>query len=215
MDKEKLEQLEEIRSRYEARLDGSSSSGNWGHVGRPGHRGGSAPGGGGAFRFTYKKERAGGRKYTSWAQERKHAKDMIRDAAKSVRDAEKTGNAKKIERAQRALDRANKHASKINMNQKSADETKRGLKGYQVVNVNDPKASKNILKDPERGKRVTETRATGISGTKEAIETAYPNRIKDGQKTVNGKRGGQPKKTKAQKKAEEEWEEAQKWIPFS
>lgn len=207
MDKEKLERLEEIRSRYEARLDGSSSSGNWGHVGRPGQRGGSAPGGGGAFRMTYKKARKGGEEYTSHAKERKKAQVKISKARTKLAEAKKSGNEKKITQAEKRLDRANKHASKINMNQKSADETKRGKKGYEVVNNYDPKASKNILNDPARGKRATETRAVGVKGTKEAIEKAFPNRIKDGQKTVNGKRGG---KVKQSKKPQEEEE----WIPL-
>jgi hypothetical protein len=199
MDKEKLEQLEEIRSRYEARLDGSSSSGNWGHVGRPGHKGGSAPGGGGAFRLTYKNERAGGKKYTSQAKQRKEAQTAINDAKSGLKDAIDSGDKAAIAREQKRLKRAEKHASKINMNQK----TRGSLNNY------DPEASKNILADKTgRGAPATETRTTGVNGTREAIEYTYPKRIKDGQKTVNGKRGGQVKKSKKAQKEEEEW------IPF-
>lgn len=38
--------------RYMERLDGGPGSGNWGHVGRPGKRGGSGEGGGKAYRLT-------------------------------------------------------------------------------------------------------------------------------------------------------------------
>ena len=185
MDKEKLEQLEEIRSRYEARLDGSSSSGNWGHVGRPGKKGGSAPGGGSAFRLTFKKERKNGEMYTSQAKQRKEALGKVSKAKKQLAKAQKSGNEKKVAQAEKRLDKANKHASKINTKQK----TRASLHNY------DPEASKNILKDTKgRGRMVTESRTTGVRGTKEAIEYTYPNRIKDGAKTTTGKRSGKAKK---------------------
>lgn len=165
-----LEQVEDIRNRMNSRMDGGPGSGNWGHVGRPGERGGSEAGGGNAFRLL----KTSAMKYTSQAK-------MRDDAKKAYTAAQKSGNAK-------AIARAKKHMSGINMNVKSADKSKAGKAGYHVVKNIDVNASRNILKDPNRGTRARESTVSKIKGTREGVRFAFPKRItRGGDKSRKGK----------------------------
>ncbi len=173
-----LNTIEAIRSdhRRRTRADGSASSGNWGHVGRPGQVGGSQKGGGSAFRML--KTSAG--KYTSQAK-------MRDDAKKAYRAAMESGN-------QKSIDRILKRMSKINMNVKTADVTKEKKPGYDFVRRIDINASRNILKDENRGKPAWETSVTKAKGTNEAIRYAFPKRVVRG---GNGSKGGKTKVSNA------------------
>ena len=97
-----LEQVEDIRNRMNRRMDGGPGSGNWGHVGRPGERGGSEAGGGNAFRLL----KTSAMKYTSQAK-------MRNDAKKAYTAALKSGNAKAIARANRGARARESTVSKI------------------------------------------------------------------------------------------------------
>lgn len=180
MEAKKLKQVEVIRKglRNRQRNDGSESSGNWGHVGRPGKKGGSAKGGGSAFRLT--KTVSG--KYTSQARIRD-------DTKKAYRAAVNSGNEKMAERIKKRME-------KINMTTKSADVSKVGKKGYSVVKRIDKDASRNILADKKRGKTARESTVTKAAGTKEAIQFAFPNRtIRGG----SGAHGGKTAEVKSKK----------------
>ncbi len=124
-------------TQYGVRIDGGAGSGNWGHVGRPGEVGGSATGGGLAFRgestLKWMKNDIG--KYTSQAKIRNY-----------LISKQKSGSPR-----MQAI--AAKRASHYNMEQKS----------YRNITKYDPNASKNILKDAKQGKISTKA---GIQGTK-------------------------------------------------
>lgn len=165
------EKIEAIRKGLERRMnsDGGHGSGNWGHVGVPGERGGSAPGGGLGFRMF----KTTAKKFTSQAKIRKEVKNLYTKAKQS-------GNKK-------AIARIEKRMSRVNMNQKSADKRNAGKAGYQVVKKVDPDASRNILRDPKRGKTARESTVSKVKGTRETIRYTFPNRITRG---GSGARGG-------------------------
>ena len=175
-----LETIDSIRKRNDAlrrtRADGGAGSGNWGHVGRPGKRGGSQKGGGEAFRIkkSVTRRKITTAEYTSQAR--------IRDDTKwQLKKAQNSGNTKLAAKIEKRM-------SKMNMNVKSADVSKRGKKGYQVVNNIDLNASRNILADKKgRGKKARENSLMKATGTKEAIEYTFPHRTTRG---GSGSRGG-------------------------
>lgn len=173
METRTLRKVETIRKSLKRRRreDGGEGSGNWGHVGVPGHKGGSAPGGGRGFRML----KTVSKQYTSQAKVRKEMKEAHSLAMQM--------------RSPKALARAQKRMGKVNMNVKSANAKNAGKKGYQVVRQIDEHASANILKDVKgRGKRARESSVSKISGTRAAIQYAFPNRTtRGGNKSRGGK----------------------------
>lgn len=144
---------ERVAKRILARLDGGAGSGNWGHVGVLGYKGGSAKGGGGAFRIektTYsKKERKEKiKEYTSQAKMRVETLANMKSKNPNIRE------------------RATKNSKRFNMNQKSV----------KTLSKFNPNASKEILADT-KGKGRTVTNRTGFRGrgTKEAMQYTFPN----------------------------------------
>ncbi len=183
MDETRLKDLKTIREKWMSRMDeacvnedGSASSGNWGHVGRPGIRGGSMPGGGSAFRLrqTSSKKKS---PFTSQAQIRDELK-------KAYKEAKEKGRSSTVQRLEKRM-------SRVNMNVKSANKKNIGRKGYQVVNKIDRSASKNILRDKKRGKKSRESTVMKATGTKEAVQYTFPERTTRG---GSGTRGGKTKK---------------------
>lgn len=177
MVQERINLFELIREKYLTRMDsvnedGSATSGNWGHVGRPGERGGSAPGGGHAFMMhnngSKKSVEKFGR-YTSQAKIRVATKNAIKVAKMKLNKAKASGKpTKKAERAQKLYDNVVKRSKSINMTQKSAHNLKRF----------DPNANKNILTDKKRGKTIKGK--FGLSGTRETIHKTFPKTAKKG-----------------------------------
>lgn len=178
MEKELLRKVETIREDMMRRMDGGSGSGNWGHVGRPGERGGSESGGGLGFRLF----KTSAKKYTSQAK--------MRDSAKRAYGKAKASGNKK------AMARIEKRMSRINMNVKSADKSRAGQKGYQVVKKIDKNASQNILSDKNRGAKARESNVSKVSGTREAIRYTFPNRTTRG---GSGSRGGKTTERRSKK----------------
>ena len=179
MDKELLKKIESIRKRNTDRMraDGGDGSGNWGHIGRPGKKGGSQKGGGQAFRITKhrKRRKQNVSEFTSQAQ--------IRDDTKrQLKEAQEAGNDKLAAKIEKRM-------SKMNMNIKSADIKKEGKAGYQVVNNIDLNASRNILADKKgRGKSARENSLMKATGTREVIEYTFPHRTtRGGDKSRGGK----------------------------
>lgn len=90
------------------RRDGGPGSGNWGHVGRPGHRGGSGSGGGAANRLTMQ---SGGftsinnayKENEKWNSNPENQKKLAA-AKKENQKTEKPKSAKTLERERRGLD---------------------------------------------------------------------------------------------------------------
>ena len=143
---------------------GTSSSGNWGHVGREGLRGGSSPGGGGAFRFTKGGNKGG---FTSRAKIRVAAQKKMAAANKSLSAAKASGNADKIAKAQNRVNKQKAHNAKIIMKRKS-------VRDIKAAGKFDPNSSRNILKDPKgRGKTAHERQVANVSGKKTAISKTF------------------------------------------
>lgn len=119
------------------RVDGGAGSGNWGHVGIPGFKGGSASGGGLAFRgeATTKAMQKDIGKYVSQAKIRSCTERKLRSTDPRIQ-------------AQGA-----KMALKYNMEHKS----------YKNVTNYDPNASKNILANAKQSAQSTKR---GVKGTK-------------------------------------------------
>lgn len=124
-------------------LDGGVGSGNWGHIGRKGKHGGSAPGGGLAFRlsktYTVKDPKL---KYDSQAKMRQQALKWMNSSNPYW---QQMGTAK---------------AKKIDMQQKS----------YKNVTTFDAEASKHILGDLNLSKSATKDHR---KGTAEGMYQAY------------------------------------------
>lgn len=155
------------------RLDGGPGSGNWGHIGIPGHWGGSQKGGGNAFRLAY----------TSYATKKtnyEHVKEEYTSQAKirdklreDLRTAEASGSKKAAEKVQERL-------SQINNRTKTAfSEEELRAQGYtdeeiakkfDVVHNKDKEASKHILETDNTNS--TGTRAGGkyARGTAEGVK---------------------------------------------
>lgn len=175
MESKLLAKVESIRDSHKKRMDGGPGSGNWGHVGRPGERGGSEAGGGNAFRLTSTSKKVSLKnKYKSQAK--------LRDAAKKAHSkAKASGNAK-------AIARTEKRMSRINMNVKTADKRKAGKAGYKLVKTINKNASRDILADKKgRGATARESTVTKVKGTREGIRYSFPNRTTRG---GTGARGG-------------------------
>ena len=96
---------------------GTSASGNWGHVGRPGERGGSGKGGGGSFRLEKGGKKGG---YDSKAKIQTRARKENVRANAALKKAKASGNADKIARAEKRVQRAQNRMNKVNMHRKSA-----------------------------------------------------------------------------------------------
>ena len=174
MEKRLLAKVESIRDSHKKRMDGGPGSGNWGHVGRPGERGGSESGGGNAFRLI---------STSKGAKETFKSQAKIRDAAKKAyKGAKASGNKK-------AIARIEKRMSRINMNVKSADKSKAGRAGYQVVKTVNKNASRDILADKTgRGATARESTVTKAKGTREAVRYTFPKRTtRGGTRTRGGK----------------------------
>lgn len=174
MERDLLARVESIRDSHKKRMDGGAGSGNWGHVGRPGERGGSESGGGNAFRLV---------STSKGAKETFKSQAKLRDAAKKAhREAKASGN-------KRAIARIEKRMSRINMTQKTADKSKAGRAGYSVVKTINKNASRDILADKKgRGATARESTVTKVKGTKEAVRFAFPKRTtRGGTRTRGGK----------------------------
>lgn len=160
-------------TQHGVRIDGGAGSGNWGHVGRPGEIGGSATGGGLAFRgestLKWMKKDIG--KYTSQAKIRNH-----------LLNQQKKGTP-------RAQAIAAKRASHYNMEQKS----------YRNVTKYDPNASKNILKNAKQGKIST---TSGIQGTKALRDYATKTQSSQQTSQQTKTQSSQQPKTQAQNQAQ-------------
>ena len=143
---------------------GTSASGNWGHVGREGLRGGSASGGGSAFRMEKTGNKGDFKGFTSRAKVREEAKSKLKQKRETLKKAKASGNQKKIASAQRAFDRQVEHNKHINMTRKSI----RTMKRF------DPNASRNILAEKKgRGKIVHERQVDRTKGTKTNMSKTY------------------------------------------
>lgn len=169
--------IEAFRRRRARRLDargcgvepdredyGTKSSGNWGHVGRPGIRGGSAAGGGGAFRMTNHGTKTPS--FTSKAKIQAAARKKTATFKKELRAAKASGNADRIMAATNRLQKQLNHNSKINMVRKSA-------KRLMAAGKFSKTASKDILRSKTRGKRAWEKQAANVSGTRSAIKATF------------------------------------------
>ena len=86
--KRRQERLDEAE---EKRRDGGPGSGNWGHVGRIGLRGGSEPGGGNAYRIENDRKKIGpkAQKYSSRSK-------IIEGLRKGLKDAHAVGDKMKV-----------------------------------------------------------------------------------------------------------------------
>lgn len=142
---------------------GTKASGNWGHAGREGIRGGSSPGGGGAFRMTKGGKRGG---FSSKAKIQATARKKTATAKRNLASAKASGNASAIAKAQEKYNKQLAHNSKINMHRKSI----RDLKASGRYN---PTASKNILSDKNKSKTVHERQVANVSGTKTAMKHTF------------------------------------------
>lgn len=174
MDREMLSMLKKIKERHARRLDGGPGSGNWGHVGVIGQHGGSASGGGAAFRMEnkgYNPKTSGGGKAKSFWQQRKELSGSnkmvtmshVRYVSKATTQNRLKDNVKKCEKAGKKFkaDVYRKQMDKVEMRQKSV----KTLKKYGEF---DPAASKSILADKARSKSASSSVANA-RGTKEAI----------------------------------------------
>jgi len=162
---------------------GTASSGNWGHAGREGLRGGSSPGGGGAFRMV-KGGKQGG--FSSKAKIQSNARKKMTAAKRGLAKAQASGNAEKIAKAQAKFDKQKAHNSKINMHRKS-------IKDLKASGRFDPNASKNILADKNRSKTAHERHVANVSGTSTAIKHTFNGTKK---RWGGGGKGGSKKKKK-------------------
>lgn len=183
--------IEEIRNKYKERnekQDGGAGSGNWGHVGRPGKLGGSAKGGGNAFRMVTRDKNTKKEVYTSQAKIRMNAKTAIKNAAevadtaasKLMKSFSKTA-IKKYESSLRRLERAKTAAQKVEMRQKSADANKYVMhpEKYWAVSSPNENASRNILADYKgRGKITGGVTGGRARGTKESVTRTFPKKKK-------------------------------------
>lgn len=70
LDEALIADIETFVAGVRERHDGGPGSGNWGHLGRKGSRGGSAPGGGKQNRHDVPSLSGGGTKYSSWSKQR-------------------------------------------------------------------------------------------------------------------------------------------------
>ena len=155
------------------RLDGGPGSGNWGHIGIPGHWGGSQKGGGNAFRLAY----------TSYATKKtnyEHVEEEYTSQAKIRKQLHDDLVAAKITDSKEAVEKIQKRLSQINDRTKTAfseeDLRKQGYtdeeiaKKFDVVHNVDKEASKHILETDNTNS--TGTRAGGkyARGTAEGVK---------------------------------------------
>ena len=145
MDDTKREIIELLDSLEDSNTDGGPGSGNWGHVGVLGVRGGSAPGGGLGFRSVDNRKKA--KPYTSQAKERDSVNNNLKKFA-----PDKQGNFKN-KTQQQMYDQAVRKSQKINMGKKTA----------RAINTLDPNASKNAIADGL-------TKKGGYTGTKHGVK---------------------------------------------
>lgn len=167
--------IEAFRKRRERRLDsrgceapdredyGTSSSGNWGHAGREGLRGGSSSGGGGAFRMVKGGKRGG---FSSKAKIQNTARKKMAAAKRGLANAKASGDSAAIAKAQAKFDKQKAHNSKINMHRKS-------IRDLKASGRFDPKASKNILADKNRSATTHEREVANVSGTRAAMKHTF------------------------------------------
>lgn len=140
---------------------GTASSGNWGHVGRIGMRGGSAAGGGAGFRIkaTGNTVNIGGRgmeigQYTSRAKLRTESRRFLDEAKKELRELEKKSvDERKIAKAKRLVAFAQKQHDAINQDVKTADPKKANKPGYQYIHKKANVAS-SVLREVRGTKNV-------------------------------------------------------------
>jgi hypothetical protein len=155
------------------RLDGGPGSGNWGHIGIPGHWGGSQKGGGNAFRLAY----------TSYATKKtnyEHVEEEYTSQAKIRKQLHDDLAAAKITGSKEAVEKVQERLSQINDRTKTAlteeDLRKQGYtdeeiaKKFDVVHSIDKEASKHILETDNTNS--TGTRAGGkyARGTAEGVK---------------------------------------------
>ena len=191
------------------RLDGGPGSGNWGHIGIPGHWGGSQKGGGNAFRLAY----------TSYATKKtnyEHVKEEYTSQAKirdklreDLRAAESSGSKKAVEKAQKNLDQIN-NRTKTAFSEE--DLRKQGYtdeeiaKKFDVVHSIDKEASKHILETDNTnstgtraGGKYARGTAEGVKQTKAKKNSSSKNKDKSEDKGKNGgkdKSGSEPEDDK-------------------
>lgn len=173
--------IDAYRKRREMRLDGGDGSGNWGHVGRPGERGGSQPGGGSAFRLTKGNasklktvgKTAKGKAKGNWA-DKKGREKMSKFTSKAL-------IRRNLMRDMKSEDfltkwKAEEKAEKVDMQVKSAlskeEIERRGLsKTHRAVDKLDHEANKHILESVTRGKTTGMRTPIAAKGTKELVRS--------------------------------------------
>ena len=138
---------------------GTKASGNWGHVGRPGERGGSGAGGGASFRFTKGGKKGG---YDSKAKLQGRVRAQGKAAKTAVAEAKKSGDSRRIAEADAKMKRYQKRLEKVNMHRKSARDLK-------AAGRYDPNANKRISKD----KIAHEREVANVSGKKTAMKHTF------------------------------------------
>ena len=139
------------QARLDGRIDGGPGSGHWGHVGVKGQRGGSAPGGGKAFRMEKDWHPKDVRlKYTSKAK----IQQALRDELKA---AKKSGDPSAIKKVMKRME-------KVDMGRKSSAR-------LMATGRFDPKASQNILNDAKRSAELTRNHRIG---TTEVVKNTFP-----------------------------------------
>lgn len=181
-----------INAVKENRLDGGAGSGNWGHIGIPGHWGGSQKGGGNAFRLATTS-------YATKANNYKHVKEEFTSQAKIRNKLNQDLKDAKESNSEEAVEKVKKRLSQINNRTKTAlTEEELRRRGYtdeeiaekfDVVHKRDEKASEHILENDNENS--TGTRAGGeyTRGTAEGVKQTKAKKNSSSEKSEDKDKG--------------------------